>query len=126
MPVELLQYSDAASGPLDCSQLQVGAGVCLFGTTPTCPMAYQVKAGDTCVSVAQAMGLTSEQFFTLNPGASCGALQAGSVLCVSSAAGENAQHTTNQGPQGCCSKCQLKFMPHRKGTLAQPVHAACA
>jgi LysM repeat protein len=88
MPVDLLQYADA--GTLDCSQLRVGADVCLFGTTPSCPMVYQVKAGDTCVSVAAAMGLTSEQFYSLNPGASCSGLQPGSELCVSSVAGMRA------------------------------------
>jgi LysM repeat protein len=82
IPTELLQYVSTTAGSLDCTRLLVGQPICTFGSNTDCARTYRIAAGDTCPSIAAALGLTPAQFLLLNPGVPCSALQPGSSICV--------------------------------------------
>jgi hypothetical protein len=48
----------------------------------TCNKAYGVKENDTCFAVAEATGLTLEQFLSFNPNINCRRLFIGQWVCV--------------------------------------------
>ncbi|CAL8461580.1 g1111 [Coccomyxa elongata] len=87
----ITQEQLAADNPgLDCSNLQIGQVLCVDNSpTPpppsppaTCAQTTTVKSGDSCWSIYTAAGITQDQFYTLNPGINCAALQVGQVVCI--------------------------------------------
>jgi LysM domain len=54
------------------------------GMTGSCKKFYFVKSGDSCVSIAGAVGVSLDQFLSWNPaaGGSCAALWANTYCCI--------------------------------------------
>ncbi|XP_072149652.1 secreted LysM effector LysM1-like [Setaria viridis] len=53
-----------------------------LGSLLTCTKAYGVKERETCFAVAQATGLTLDQFLSFNPNINCHNLFIGQWVCV--------------------------------------------
>uniref|UniRef100_A0A914EGU9 LysM domain-containing protein n=1 Tax=Acrobeloides nanus TaxID=290746 RepID=A0A914EGU9_9BILA len=52
-----------------------------------CNQGYTVKSGDTCYAIWTNNGMSSQQFYSLNPGINCNDLQIGQVVCISGSSG---------------------------------------
>ncbi|KAF8663916.1 hypothetical protein HU200_055256 [Digitaria exilis] len=48
----------------------------------TCSEVHAVKVGETCFSIAQAAGLTQEQFLGFNPNINCEKVFIGQWVCI--------------------------------------------
>ncbi|CAL5228206.1 g11293 [Coccomyxa viridis] len=81
---------EANNPGLDCSNLQIGQVLCVDNApTPpppsppsSCTQTTTVKSGDSCWSIYTAAGITQDQFYQLNPGINCAALQVGQEVCI--------------------------------------------
>ncbi|CEH16859.1 Chitinase [Ceraceosorus bombacis] len=100
---------------LNCAGLSVGQELCLRSKEYDCSPVVQVKSGDGCYAIADANGISLDQFYADNPGIDCGAIYAGYSVCVSKttpASGAGPSHTStttssasqlNSGDQLCAS-----------------------
>ncbi|EPQ31050.1 uncharacterized protein PFL1_01239 [Pseudozyma flocculosa PF-1] len=73
-----------------CDTLQAGQALCVDGPQNTCGSTIEVKEGDYCYGMAEAAGLTLDEFLSLNPGLNCDTIYAGQVLCVAADSGTTA------------------------------------
>lgn len=51
----------------DCSNLEAGESICLGFVNENCPTTHTVKAGDTCLKIANENGLSMKVLRTNNP-----------------------------------------------------------
>ncbi|PWN40463.1 hypothetical protein IE81DRAFT_305111 [Ceraceosorus guamensis] len=68
---------------LNCAGLTVGQELCLRSKEYDCSPVVQVKSGDGCYAIADANGISLDQFYADNPGIDCGAIYPGYSVCVS-------------------------------------------
>jgi len=97
------QFRKLNSG-IDCSNLKVGASICLKGSSSTstsssCKSSYTIKSGDTCYKIWKNYGLSESQFRSLNSGIDCSNLKKGSSVCVSG---------SSSGSSSCSSHYTIK------------------
>ena len=58
------------------------AMVMLPGMSQQCSFPYTVKSGDYCWAIMNTYGVSSQTFYSLNPGLDCNNLKVGQVLCL--------------------------------------------
>lgn len=76
------QNSFTAWNPsINCNNLQIGQLICIPNSN-TCANPYTIRSGDYCYSIYTSKGMTSDRFYSLNPGIDCANLQVGQIVCV--------------------------------------------
>jgi len=76
--------------------MQVGQTVCTKAA-PTCTKQVTVQNGQTCYTIWTANGLTSDEFYALNPALDCTKLQPGQSVCVAGSSSCSKTHTVAAG-----------------------------
>ncbi|PPR06460.1 hypothetical protein CVT24_002621 [Panaeolus cyanescens] len=101
-----------------CGSLQIGQVLCLASTTYNCQPVYTVQPGNFCFGIADAHGITLQQFLASNPqlNADTCAIYPGMSVCVSASGGTSVapgpsstvSATPTPTPTGCTKYTTIK------------------
>ncbi|KAG1798629.1 uncharacterized protein HD556DRAFT_1440328 [Suillus plorans] len=85
--VSTYQLAEVNSKTIDrgCDNLGIGEVICLGIKGHDCKVTHVVKGGETCHSIADAVGIPEKTLLTNNPnvGSDCSSIYPGEVLCTS-------------------------------------------
>ena len=90
------------------------------GTITDCTYFADAQTGDTCQSIADAWGITLQQFITYNPsvGSDCSNLVVGDSYCVEENYGRGPSSTSTSTPSTTTATTTGKPSPTQSGLIA--------